>query len=128
MKVAIASQDLTRIDAHLGWARHLMIYEVDAEGYRHLAVASFPPAGRDATHAGLAPRLAAMEGCRLVFLAETGPEGERGLARLGATPIRKFAGQPVALALDALRDGMREQSLPWLRRAEQRYRRESLDG
>ena len=34
MKVAIATQDLARVDAHLGWARHLMIYEVSEEGWR----------------------------------------------------------------------------------------------
>jgi len=36
MRVAVATQDMARVDAHLGWARHLMIYEVSVEGYRYL--------------------------------------------------------------------------------------------
>lgn len=128
MKVAIATQDLTRVDAHLGWARHLMIYEVDEEGYRTMGVAAFPGAGEDGDHSKLAGRLDALVGCQLVLLAELGTEGEYGLARINVIPIRKFAGEPIALALDALRDGMRGQKPLWLRQAEQKYRRQSIGG
>jgi nitrogen fixation protein NifX len=124
MKVAIASQDLSRVDAHLGWTRHLMFYEVDEEGYRYLDLASFPTCG---DHAKLAGRLQALNGCQLVFLADVGPDGEFGLARIKVIPIRKFAREPVALALESLRDGMRGQAPLWLRQAEQKYRRERID-
>ncbi len=128
MKVAVATQDLTRVDAHLGWARHLMLYEVDEEGYRYLDLVSFPSGRQDGDHSKLACRLAAMEGCQLVFIADAGADGEFGLARIKVTPIRKFAGEPVALALESLRDGMRGQVPLWLRQAEQKYRRENIDG
>ncbi|KIL99474.1 Nitrogenase FeMo-cofactor carrier protein NifX [Paramagnetospirillum magnetotacticum MS-1] len=128
MKIAIATQDLARIDAHLGWARHLMIYEVDAEGYCYLDMATFPTGRQDGDHSKLAPRLKAMEGCQLALVADVGPDGEFGLARTHVIPIRKFAGEPIALALEALRDGMRGQPPLWLRQAEQRYRRENIDG
>ncbi len=127
MKVAIATQDLARIDAHLGWARHLMIYEVDEEGYCYLGLATFPIGQQDGDHTKLVPRLKAMEGCQLAFVADVGPDGEFGLARSKVIPIRKFAGEPIALALEALRDGMRGRTPLWLRQAEQRYRRESID-
>jgi nitrogen fixation protein NifX len=122
MKVAVATQALARIDAHLGWARHLMLFEVDAEGYCFLETTSFPMGRQDGDHAKLAPRLKAMEGCQMVFVADVGPDGELGLARSRVTPIRQFAGQPIATALEALRDGMRGQMPGWLRRAEQEYR------
>jgi len=124
MKVAVATQDLARIDAHFGWARHLMLYEVSDEGYHYLETVTFATAPADGDHAKLAPRLAAMAGCHLVFVAEIGPEGEFGLARGGAIPIRQHAGQPIALALEALRDGLRGGAPVWLRRIEQRYRRD----
>jgi len=123
MKVAVATQALARIDAHLGWARHLMIFEVDQEGYCFLETASFPTGREDGDHGKLAPRLKAMEGCQIVFVADVGPDGELGLARSQVTPIRKFAGEPIALALEALRDEMRGPSPTWLRQAEQSYRR-----
>ncbi len=123
MKIAIATQDLTRIDAHLGWARHLMFFEVSAEGYRHLDTASFTTTSPPGDHAKLEPRLAALDGCALVFVAEAGPEGELGLGRRKVTVLRKFAGHPVADALDALRDGLRDNPPAWLRRCEQNHRR-----
>lgn len=128
MKIAIATQDLARVDAHLGWAKHLMLYEVDAEGYRYLGLESFPAGRRDGDHAKLEPRLKAIEGCQLVFVADVGPDGEFGLARSKVIPIRKFAGESIAVALDALCGGIRGQAPLWLRQAEQRYRREGLDG
>ena len=124
MRVAIATQDLARIDAHFGWARHLMLYEVSAEGCRYLETLSFASARADGDHGKLGPRLEAMEGCDLVFVAQLGPEAELGLSRTRVTPIRRFAGQPIALALEALRDGLRSGAPVWLRRIEQRRRRE----
>ena len=101
MKVAFATQDCKRIDAHFGWARHLMIYEVSEEGYRYLGTETFPAERQDGDHAKLDLRLRATRGCDLVFVADVGPEGEFGLARDQVTPIRQFAGQPVATALEA---------------------------
>jgi len=123
MKVAIATQDLARIDAHLGWARHLMIYEVSDEGYRHLRTASFRSGlAQDGDHSKLAPRLRALKGCSLVFVAAVGPDGELGLARARIAPLRQFAGQPIAAALDALHLGLRANPPRWLRREQQRGR------
>lgn len=123
MRIAIATQDLARIDAHLGWARHLMVYDVSAEGYRHLRTASFKSGlAADGDHGTLASRLRALTGCALVFVADVGPEGERALAHRRVSPVRQFAGQPVASALDALRDRLRRNPARWLRREEQRGR------
>lgn len=124
MRVAIATQDLARVDAHLGWTRHLMLYEVSAEGYRHLRTTSFNSGlHQDGDHGKLAPRLKALQGCSLVFVADVGPDGEMGLARQRVAPVRQFAGQPIALALDALRDGLRSNRSRWLRHEELRGRR-----
>lgn len=123
MKVAVATQDLTRIDAHLGWARHLLFFEVDTEGCRYLDMAEFPAAPQDGDHGKLEPRLAALAGCQVLFAARIGPEAEFGLARARVVPVCSFAGRPPADALDSLVVGLRERKAPWLRRAEQRYRR-----
>lgn len=123
MRVAIATQDLARIDAHLGWARHLMLYEVSAEGHRHLHTASFNTGLlQDGDHDKLRPRLEVLRGCSLVFVADVGPDGELSLARQRVAPVRQFAGQPIAAALDAVRDGLRHNRSRWLRQAELRHR------
>jgi len=124
MRVAIATQDLARVDAHLGWARHLMVYDVSAEGYRHLRTASFRAGLRqDGDHDKLAARFKALTGCSLVFVVDVGPEGEHGLAARRIAPLRQFAGQPIALALDALQDSLRRNPSRWLRSQEQQDRR-----
>ena len=130
MKVAFATQDLARIDAHLGWARHLMVYEVSAEGWVHLDTFRFESGlAADGDSAKLEPRLAALAGCALLFAAGIGEAGERGCARLRVVPLGRYALQPIATALEALRDGLRGSVPPWLRRCEQQYRRASnLDG
>ncbi|MGE5476746.1 MAG: NifB/NifX family molybdenum-iron cluster-binding protein [Bacteroidales bacterium] len=124
MRVAIATQDLARVDAHLGWARHLMVYDVSAEGYRHLRTRTFHSGlAQDGDHGKLTPRVRALAGCTLVFVAAIGPDGERALAQRRVVPMRQFAGQPVAAALDALRDSLRRNASRWLRREELRHRR-----
>jgi nitrogen fixation protein NifX len=123
VKVAIATQDIAHVDAHLGRARNLMIYEVSQEGYHHLGITSFDDGRPDGDRARLGPRLEAMKGCALVFVADVGPEGEFGLARMNVIPIRQFAGQPIATVLDALWGRLRGDAPPWLRQIEQRCRR-----
>jgi nitrogen fixation protein NifX len=36
MKVAFATQDQQRVDAHFGWAKHLAVYDVTPSGYHFL--------------------------------------------------------------------------------------------
>jgi nitrogen fixation protein NifX len=116
MKIAVATQELTRIDAHLAWARHILLFEVTAEGIRSIACKTFP-AGQGPQ--GLTRRLRVMTGCRLIFLADAGPAGEKGLAGMGIMPVRSCAGQSVAEALDAFRDRLRRNPKGWLRREQQ---------
>ena len=58
MKIAFATQDQQRVDAHFGWAKYLAVYQIDAAGYQF--VQSFP-FGEDLAEDGnedkLAPKL-----------------------------------------------------------------------
>ena len=36
MKIAFATQDLKRVDAHFGWAKNIAIYEIGPQGHRFL--------------------------------------------------------------------------------------------
>ena len=124
MKIAIATQDMTRINAHLGWARHFMMFEVSEEGYAYLETVTFDEDSADGDSGKLAPRLAALERCSLVFVVDVGPEGERALARARITPLRQFAGHPVVDALEELHTGLRQRRPAWLRLCQQAYRRD----
>ena len=127
MKVAVATQDLARVDAHFGWARHLLIYEVSAEGVVWLELKEFSDSRQDGDPGKLSPRLAALQGVCLIFVADIGPEGEHALSQLGVTPVLQWKDRYIGQALESLRECLRTQPPPWLRRAEQTYRRAEKD-
>ena len=41
MKVAFATQDLKRVDAHFGWAKNIAIYEIGPEGHHFVEAVQF---------------------------------------------------------------------------------------
>lgn len=121
MRAAIATQECTKVDAHFGWARHLMIFEVSAEGHRHIRTTSFHYGlVRDGKSGKLPPRLRALRGCDVVFVADVGPEGARELARNRILPLKTHAGQAITIALDALSQSLRSTRVPWLRKLQLR--------
>ena len=73
MKIAFATQDQQRVDAHFGWARHLAVYDITPEGYRFVADHAF---GEDLAEDGnedkLAPKLEIIKDCAIVYVAAIG--------------------------------------------------------
>ena len=41
MKVAFATQDLKRVDAHFGWAKQIAIYELNPDSYQFVEAIQF---------------------------------------------------------------------------------------
>lgn len=128
MRIALATHDLARINASLAQAGHVMFFEVSAEGYRHLRTIAFRQrADASKTETSLLARWNSLKGCALAFAAGFEPETEHALARLNITPLTRFAGQPVAYALEALQAELRAAPPLWLRRIEQRCRHRVIE-
>ena len=76
MKVAFATQDEQRVDAHFGWAKHLAIYDVTPEGFSFVQTYHF---GEDLAEDGnedkLAPKLDAIHDCAILYVAAIGGSG-----------------------------------------------------
>ncbi len=123
MKVAFATQDLTRVDAHFGWARHLMFYEVSPEGYRYLRLRNFGSLHQDGDDQKLTAKLRALKGCDLVFVSAVGAMAHARLVRQGVHAVEMFAGRPIDEALEKLQWVLRSRPQPWLRRRMQAERR-----
>ena len=73
MKIAFATQDQQRVDAHFGWAKYLAVYQIDAAGYQF--VQSFPfreDLAEDGNEDKLAPKLEAIKDCAIVYVAAIG--------------------------------------------------------
>ena len=66
MKIAFATQDKQRVDAHFGWAKHLAIYDVTPTTINFVETFHF---GEDLAEDGnedkLAPKLDAIKDCAL---------------------------------------------------------------
>lgn len=124
MLVAIATQDLTRVDAHFGWARHMMFFEVSAEGYHMQRTHRFRGnLAADGDSSKLDAKIRILRGCSLVFVQDIGIEASARLNSLHIQAVRSYANRPIAEALEDLMGRLRRQPPRWLRHAEQRARR-----
>lgn len=123
MKVAFATQDMTRIDAHFGWARHLVFYDISPEGYRFLRMRDFGELRQDGDGQKLDAKLRALKGCDLVFAAEIGAMAHARLVRGRIHVLTKFSGRTIDEALRELQWTLRSRPQPWIVRRLQADRR-----
>ena len=76
MKIAFATQDLKRVDAHFGWAKNIAIYEIGPEGHRFLEAVQFDgDLKEDGNEDKLAPKIDAIKDCAILYVAAIGGSG-----------------------------------------------------
>jgi len=128
MKIAFATQDQQRVDAHFGWARHLAVYDVTPEGYQF--VQDFP-FGEDLAEDGnedkLAPKLEAIHDCAIVYVAAIGGSAAARVVASKIHPIKVPAPEPILDILDKLQEVLRGTPPPWLRKALQKGQEKRFD-
>ena len=117
MKIAFATEDLVSVDAHFGCARHIVVWEVSAGEARPVAKHSFPEAEADGGHDKLAPRVEALEGCSVVFVAAIGAAASKLAVERGVLPVRLPEGEAIADAAAKLGRLLGGTPPPWLRNA-----------
>lgn len=118
MKVAFATQDLQRVDAHFGWAKNIAVYDVRADGYDF--VESFTFAGdlqEDGNEDKLAPKLDAIRDCAILYVAAIGGSGAARVVASKIHPIKVAQPEPIMDILDKLQDVVKGTPPPWLRKA-----------
>ncbi|MEY9113193.1 nitrogen fixation protein NifX [Bradyrhizobium ottawaense] len=73
MKVAFATQDLRRVDAHFGWAKNIAIYDVAPSGHVFLKAIEFEgDLEEDGSGDKLAPKIQAIKDCAILYVAAIG--------------------------------------------------------
>ena len=118
MKIAFATQDKVHVDAHFGWAKAIVVYEVTPEGHRF--VESFDFGGKleeDGDEDKLAPKLEAIRDCAILYVAAIGGSGAARVVALKIHPIKVPQPEPIAEILDKLQDVLKGTPPPWLRKA-----------
>lgn len=117
MKVAFATQDLKRVDAHFGWAKNIAIYEVTPTDHRFLEAVQFDgDLKEDGNEDKLAPKLEVIKDCAILYVAAIGGSGAARVVAHKIHPIKVTQPEPIAEILDKLRDVLRGTPPPWLRK------------
>ena len=128
MKIAFATQDQQRVDAHFGWAKHLAVYDVTPTGYNF--VEDFP-FGEDLAEDGnedkLAPKLEAIKDCAIVYVAAIGGSAAARVVAAKIHPIKVNAPEAILDILDKLQEVLKGTPPPWLRKALMKGQERSMD-
>ena len=119
MKVAFTTSDNVHINAHFGWAKQMDFYEVDTEGATFLETVQFGgELKEDGNEDKLVPKVAAVEGCTLVYVSAIGGGAASRLLKKNVTPIKaKTESDTISETLDELIQTLNGSPPPWLRKA-----------
>ncbi len=128
MKIAFATQDLKRVDAHFGWAKNIAIYEVTPEGNHFVEVVEF--AGdleEDGNEDKLAPKLEAIKDCAILYVAAIGGSGAARVVAKNIHPVKVNQPEEISVLLTKLEEVLKGNPPPWLRKALNKGKERVLD-
>lgn len=117
MKVAFATQDLQRVDAHFGWAKNLAIHEVSADGHHLVEVIQFDgDLKEDGNEDKLAPKIEAIKDCAILYVAAIGGSGAARVVANRIHPIKANGPEVIDEVLSRLQQVLKGTPPPWLRK------------
>ncbi|HEX9179244.1 MAG TPA: nitrogen fixation protein NifX [Burkholderiales bacterium] len=118
MKVAFATEDMQHVDAHFGWARNIVIYEVEPTGFRKVEAVRFEgDLQEDGSEDKLAPKLDAIADCAIVYVAAIGGSAAARVVNARVHPVKVPRPEPIANLLTRLVEVLNGTPPPWLRKA-----------
>jgi nitrogen fixation protein NifX len=119
MKIAFTTSDRIHINAHFGWAKEIDVYDVTTEGYQFLNTLTFNgDLKEDGNEDKLVPKIEALSGCTIIYVAAIGGSAAARLIRKRVTPIKaKSEEEEIAEVLGKLVLTLQGNPPPWLRKA-----------
>lgn len=118
MKVAFATQDLKRVDAHFGWARNIAIYDIGPEGHRFVEAVQFDGDLReDGNEDKLAPKIEAIKDCAILYVAAIGGSGAARVVANNIHPMKVAQPEAIEDLVEKLENVLKGTPPPWLRKA-----------
>jgi nitrogen fixation protein NifX len=128
MKIAFATQDQERVDAHFGWAKNIVIYDVSPTGHHFVERFEFgDKLEEDGDEDKLAPKLEAIKDCAIVYVAAIGGSGAARVVAMKIHPIKVAQPESIAEILDKLQIVLKGTPPPWLRKALVKDKEHSFD-
>jgi nitrogen fixation protein NifX len=118
MKVAFTTQDNVHINAHFGWAKKIDVYEVNQDGYEFLNTLTFEgDLKEDGNEDKLEPKLKALAGCTIVYVASIGGSAAARIINRRITPIKAQSEEDkISDVLDKFVKTLNGNPPPWLRK------------
>ncbi|MGO9847829.1 MAG: nitrogen fixation protein NifX [Methylocella sp.] len=128
MKIAFATQDLKRVDAHFGWAKNIAIYEIGPEGHQFLEAIQFDgDLQEDGNEDKLAPKIAAIKDCAILYVAAIGGSGAARVVANNIHPMKVNEPEQISDLLVKLENVLKGTPPPWLRKALSKGKERTLD-
>ncbi len=118
MKIAFATQDLARVDAHFGWARNIMVYDLTPRG--HSFVKTFTFDGdllEDGNEDKLSPKIEAIKDCAVLYVAAIGGSAAARIVANKIHPVKLKDPEAIVDVLEKMRVVLSGTPPPWLRKA-----------
>mgnify|MGYP003598271721 CR=1 FL=1 len=129
MKIAFATQDKERVDAHFGWAKSIVVYDVSASGYRFVQSFEFgDKLEEDGDEDKLSPKLEAIKDCAIVYVAAIGGSGAARVVAMKIHPVKVPQPEAIKNILDKLQVVLQGTPPPWLRKAMQKDEKNEKNG
>ncbi|RXH36762.1 nitrogen fixation protein NifX [Bradyrhizobium nanningense] len=117
MKVAFATQDLKRVDAHFGWAKNIAIYDVAPDGHVFLKAIEFDgDLKEDGSDDKLAPKIEAIKDCAILYVAAIGGAAAARVVANKIHPIKVSKPESIPVLLEKLERVLKGTPPPWLRK------------
>ncbi|PNG27682.1 nitrogen fixation protein NifX [Methylocella silvestris] len=117
MKVAFATQDLKRVDAHFGWAKNIMVYELTPESAALVETFEFQgDLQEDGNEDKLGPKLDAIKDCAILYVAAIGGSGAARVVAANIHPMKVNQPEEIDDLLEKLRAVLNGVPPPWLRK------------
>jgi nitrogen fixation protein NifX len=118
MKIAFATQDKERVDAHFGWAKSIVVYEISAQGHSFIESFEFgDKLEEDGDEDKLAPKLEAIKDVAILYVAAIGGSGAARVVAMKIHPIKVPQPESIAEILAKLQIVLQGTPPPWLRKA-----------
>ena len=132
VRIAIATHDRVRLDAHFGSARTFVVYDVTPSSARFVEAIGFDDvADETGQHAGpddrITPKVEALAGCALLFVLAIGGPAAAKVVRADIHPIKVKAPEPIADVLARVQGMLAGSPPPWLRKILGRPADRSMD-
>ena len=123
MRIAIATQDRQRVDAHFASAKTFMFYDVGPEGHTFLEAVQFDNvSAEDGNHKEdgedrLAAKIGALQGSALLFCRAIGGPAAARVVRANVHPIKLPVDEAISDVIERVRTMLKGNPPPWLRKA-----------